>query len=264
MSEWKSISGLDKNNPEDMAIIRELKRFNWGAFCLNWIWGACNGVFDKFIVCFVLWLLLMILIVFYINMYLVMLAFAGFVTAAIYCGMNGNLWAYEAKKVTDFQKFIKVQKNWAKAAAIVLIIIVLFVIASIVYVSYIVSSVFSPSGRGELMLKPLIKTLVKQEKYSTLKTGSDVAAFLLSAQNEDSKNFVPYGATGIKYEKNSAKGRNMAIVFTFYKEEKCSIEEKNCYVYYYESLNGQELQPKSKAYYGDDGKIKIVGIEAKK
>lgn len=262
MSGWKPISELDKNNPEDMVIIRELKRFNWGAFCLNWIWGACNGVFDKFIVCFVLWLLFMILIVF--NMSLAELAFAGFVAAAIYSGMKANLWVYEAKKVTDFQKFIKVQKNWAKAAVIVLIIIVLFVIASIVYVSYIVLSVFSPSGRGELMLKPLIKTLVKQETYSTLKTGSDVAAFLLSVQNEDSKNFVPYGATGIKYEKKSAKGKNRAIVFTFYKEEKCSVEEKNCYVYYYESLNGEELQPKSKAYYGDDGKIKIVGIEAKR
>ena len=263
MEQWVPVDKLDKNNPEDKVIIHELRRFNWGALCLNWIWGACNGIFNEFLIlCLVLeivWLCL--------ALFLPALAtwfFAGFVSAAIYCGMNGNKWVYEKKKITDIAKFSAVQKKWAIFSVTLMLLITISFVGIVVAVGLKFASLFSPSGRGELMLKAVLESLIKQKEYSTLKSGSDVAEFLLNSQDDDSKDFTPYGPSGIQYNRTSSKGTKSSVVFTFYKEDKCSIDDKNCYVYYYESFGDAQLKPRAKAYYGDNGKIKIVKLEDEK
>jgi len=70
-----------------------LKRWNWGAFLLTWIWGVSNGVYYS------LWAFLPIFNIF----------------VAFQLGTNGNQWAWENGKCKDIELFKKNQRKWAYA-----------------------------------------------------------------------------------------------------------------------------------------------------
>ena len=58
-----------------------------------------------------------------------------------------------------------------------MLLITISFVGIVVAVGLKFASLFSPSGRGELMLKAVLESLIKQKEYSTLKSGSDVAEF---------------------------------------------------------------------------------------
>lgn len=78
-----------------------LNKWNWGAFWLNWIWAAGNGVW---------WGLL------------ALIPYVGFVVAII-LGINGNSSAWEKFSGTAAE-FDEKQRSWTKASWIILIVII--------------------------------------------------------------------------------------------------------------------------------------------
>lgn len=79
----------------------EIKKWNWGAFCFNWLWGVFNGVY---------WPLLLIIV----NL----IPYVGGVISLGICialGINGSEWAWKAKSWSSVEEFKRVQHKWAVA-----------------------------------------------------------------------------------------------------------------------------------------------------
>ena len=68
----------------------ELHGWNWGAFCLNWIWGIGNSTYIAF---------------------LVFVPFANVVMPFV-LGAKGNEWAWTHRKFESVAQFKEVQKAW--------------------------------------------------------------------------------------------------------------------------------------------------------
>ena len=71
----------------------EIKRWNWGAFLLNWIWGIGN------------------------DTYIALLAFIPLVNVVMIfvLGAKGSEWAWRNRRWRDVAHFKRVQRNWAIA-----------------------------------------------------------------------------------------------------------------------------------------------------
>lgn len=84
----------------------EIKKWNWGAFFFNWLWGVCNGVY---------WPLALILVnlIPYVGQVLAL-------GACIALGINGSEWAWKGKRWDSVEHFKRVQHNWAMACLWVL------------------------------------------------------------------------------------------------------------------------------------------------
>lgn len=100
----------------------ELKKFNWGAFLLTWIWGLGNNVRIALIA-----LANVLLFVPAISLIAGILLFA----FQIWLGINGNRLAWESKNWNSVEEFNTVQKNWAKWG-VILVLVVPFVFSFIV------------------------------------------------------------------------------------------------------------------------------------
>lgn len=87
--------------PVREGVPNEIKKWNWGAFFFNWLWGVCNGVY---------WPLILILvnIIPYVGQ---LISFIG----CIALGLNGNEWAWKAKSWSSVAEFKRVQHNWSMA-----------------------------------------------------------------------------------------------------------------------------------------------------
>jgi hypothetical protein len=90
---------MDPKNQKTNAIPSEIKKWNWGAFLLNWIWGLFNKTYIA-LLCFVP----------LVNIVMIFLL-----------GAKGNEWAWKNKQWRSIEHFKKVQKKW-KVAGISLFI----------------------------------------------------------------------------------------------------------------------------------------------
>jgi DNA-directed RNA polymerase subunit RPC12/RpoP len=87
----------------------ELKKWNWGAFFLTWIWGIGNSVWIAF------------------------LSFILGIIWAIVLGIKGNEWAWQHKKWNSIEHFQKTQKTWAKwGIGLFIVWIIIAIIAAVV------------------------------------------------------------------------------------------------------------------------------------
>ena len=77
------------NQPTE--IPRELDKWSWGAFFLNWIWGLGNGTY----IALLMWVPL-------VNIIMI-----------IILGARGNAWAWKNRPWRDVDHFKRVQKAWA-------------------------------------------------------------------------------------------------------------------------------------------------------
>jgi Cytochrome oxidase complex assembly protein 1 len=83
-----------KNEP----IPPEIKKWNWGAFFLNWIWAIPHGA--------------------WVGLILMFVPFVNFIVPFVF-GMKGNQWAWKNNRWESVEQFNQVQKKWAKAGVIV-------------------------------------------------------------------------------------------------------------------------------------------------
>lgn len=88
----------------------EIKKWNWGAFFLSWIWGIGNRVWISFLtfIPVIGWIMIFIL------------------------GYKGSEWAWQNKQWQSIEHFQSVQKKWAKWGFILFIIAITITILSIV------------------------------------------------------------------------------------------------------------------------------------
>ncbi len=102
----------------------ELKKWNWGAFFLQWIWGIGNST----------WIALVSLIP--IGIVQIVMAFV--------LGAKGNEWAWQHKKWDSIEHFKKTQRTWTKWG------IGLFIAAIVIGIIYvIILVVIVATGTGE-------------------------------------------------------------------------------------------------------------------
>ena len=88
----------------------ELKKFNWGAFLVTWIWGLGNNVRIS------LWSLLGLLaFIPAISIFIAIPIFA----FQIWLGINGNKLAWGNNQWDSVEQFNTVQKKWAMWSAII-------------------------------------------------------------------------------------------------------------------------------------------------
>jgi hypothetical protein len=80
------------------AAPAEVKRWNWGAFLLTWIWGIGNQVWIA--------LLALIPVVGVVMMFVL--------------GVKGNEWAWKKRRWDSVEAFHRTQRKWAIAGLIVL------------------------------------------------------------------------------------------------------------------------------------------------
>ncbi|WP_045858604.1 cytochrome c oxidase assembly factor Coa1 family protein [Teredinibacter purpureus] len=78
----------------DKEIPEHLKKWNWGAFFLNWIWGVGNNTYSAF----------KIFIPVYGFYYIFKL------------GAHGSEYAWKNGTWRDEDHFVKVQRNWSRAS----------------------------------------------------------------------------------------------------------------------------------------------------
>lgn len=95
--------GLINIMQEDSIIKREVRKWNWGAFLLTFIWGVGNGVYIS-----------LLAIIPGVNLIM-----------AIILGIKGNEWAWCKNKCLTITEFKKQQKLWAKWGAVSIIIIII-------------------------------------------------------------------------------------------------------------------------------------------
>lgn len=87
-----------------------LNKWNWGAFCLSWIWGICNGIY---------WPLILIVCNF--------LPFIGILCSlgiCVYLGLNGNdmAWTRAKQKGTSVYSFERRQEKWNKVGLVLFLV----------------------------------------------------------------------------------------------------------------------------------------------
>lgn len=88
---------------EEKSIPPEIRRFNWGAFLFNFIWGIFNKTYITLIILFTIFI-----------------PFGQIIDLGlcIWFGIKGNEWAWKNKNWESVEEFNKVQKRWAIVALI--------------------------------------------------------------------------------------------------------------------------------------------------
>jgi len=84
----------------------ELKKWNWGAFSLNIMWGIGNKTYLPLLCLVPVFNLVWIFI----------------------CGIKGNEWAWKDGDYTDVETFKKVQSTWNRAGLVMFIIWIAIII----------------------------------------------------------------------------------------------------------------------------------------
>lgn len=100
-------------NQHEVMTKSQLKRWNWGAFFLNWIWGLGNRTY--------------IALLMFVPVVNVIMPFV--------LGAKGNEWAWNNKNWKNEEHFRSVQRNWSVAGALVFIAILplLYLLPSIYF-----------------------------------------------------------------------------------------------------------------------------------
>lgn len=121
--------------PKELPALH--KRFNWGAFWLNWIWGIGNNT----------WITLLLgWIVIPICMIIPLVGpFIG-LGICIWMGIKGNEWAWKNKYWESLEHFENVQRNWAIFSNIFV-----FIILPILCVVFFICIISSPELMDSFM-----------------------------------------------------------------------------------------------------------------
>ena len=94
------------------------KKFNWGAFYFTFFWGLFNKSYKT------LWILALCVMfpLIYVNVYFSIPYLIGLLALPIWFGIKGNTWAWQGKRYNSIEHFHSVQKKWAIAAAVCMIL----------------------------------------------------------------------------------------------------------------------------------------------
>lgn len=104
----------------NQEVPEEIKKWNWGAFSLNIIWGIGNKTYLPLLCLIPLFNLVWVFI----------------------CGFKGNEWAWRDGNYTDVETFKQVQKTWSRAGIAMFIIQIAIILLYLAFVVFILSSLW--------------------------------------------------------------------------------------------------------------------------
>ena len=239
--------------PETLSPLPdEIKKFNWGAFFLTWIWGLGNESYLTFFV-------FLVYGVSYISnamgLFLPLcLAFN------IFCGIKGNEWAWRNKNWKDTQAFNQTQERWALGGALFFIIArALGILLVVLFIALIFLLIYPMGNMSKFedwvtVGKKGVHTFTKYSVESTL-DGTNMSKINNSNElaREIASGFNTKSIGNVVYV--SSNGR---IILKVYKDGECSLEKKNCHV----ELGSSRGEEKMSGYkfYIDENK-KLVPVE---
>jgi Cytochrome oxidase complex assembly protein 1 len=87
---------------EPRVVPREINRWNWGAFLLNWIWGVGNNTFVAL---------------------LTLVPFLGWIMPFV-LGAKGSAWAWQNGRWDSIEHFKRVQRLWAIWGLVIWIVMI--------------------------------------------------------------------------------------------------------------------------------------------
>ncbi|HEX9775156.1 MAG TPA: hypothetical protein VGB83_06220 [Actinomycetota bacterium] len=151
-------SGQGRNSP----VPPEIKRWNWGAMLLSWIWGLGNGV--------------------YVSL-LALVPFLGFIMVFV-LGAKGNEWAWQRGKWPDVETFRRSQRNWGIAGLLVWVGLTALALVGMLLVGSAVrqsgtgqpTAVVSSDGRFSLRIPGSWSALDDLNDEATIQAGDEFGA----------------------------------------------------------------------------------------
>ncbi len=156
----------------------EIKRWNWGAFLLNWIWGIGNNT-------------LIALLVFVPLLGIVM---------PFVVGAKGSAWAWQNKKWDSVEQFRTVQRQWAKWG----VILWLSIIIMMAVLAYAVMAAFKSSDAYKLS----VATVTASEAV-TDRIGKPISTGFPMGSIETSG---PRGSANLSFSVTGPKGQGEVFV----------------------------------------------------
>ncbi len=100
------------------SVPQEIKKWNWGAFMFNMMWGFGNKCYLP-LLCLVPLLNLVWIFV---------------------CGFKGNEWAWKNGQYTDVETFLAVQDTWSRAGLVMFVINIVFTVVYFLFLGTVISS----------------------------------------------------------------------------------------------------------------------------
>ncbi len=202
---------LDNGN-YDIELEKELKRFNWGAFFLNWIWGIGNKSYLPFLV-FIPFGIIPILGPI-INICLV-----------IWFGMKGNEWAWQNKNWDSLEHFRRVQRSWAKWA---LIVQGIFMVLGIISVAFIINFYPTLISIEDVSKCTNMETHITKAVNNVPLDSSTYYKDVAKQFESESYEFISAEANGNKISMMAPKYHDPSLEVTVDKASDCSFDKLNC------------------------------------
>lgn len=268
----------------EYSLEKELKKFNWGAAYLGFIWSIVNGCFKKWFIGTLLSSLIITAIAFtliaivsgltilaptFINPFLSALLVIGiWITASlaifIYIGKQGNMWAWENFESKDIDKFMKIQKKWGTVSIVLLSISLagfIFQIITITALSNLPTSENKPAAISKENCQAVYNILPKT--LSSIKNDEQWTDNLAKAFEADD---IVSGAFNLsdslniyfKYNENP-NGPSGKAEFKIIKEPSCSIGEANCYI----TATTNNPETACRFYFNDNGNVTMSKLTNK-
>lgn len=256
-------SSINAENPADAAISQtpceplaplpqEIKKFNWGAFFLTWIWGIGNRSYLTFFA------FLAYFIAYTLNSLGVILPVC--LAFNIYCGIMGNSWAWKNKTWESTDYFNRIQKRWAMGGVLFFIITRLLTILLMFLFFIAVFYLLYPTGH---INKPADWAIAGKKgatsfvKYSVETTLDGTNMSKIENSNELAREIA--SGLDVKSSGNTVfLSSNGNLVLKVYKDGICSLEKKNCSVRLDSLSRGNYV--KNFKFYIDENK-KLVPFE---
>ncbi len=146
----------------------KLKKFNWGAFLLGWIWGIFNKSWITLIQIPISILPLPSLIYNFIN-----------IGIMIWFGIKGNSWALHNKKFNSYEHFVKYQK---RLTIVGLTLQTLFIVLKQIYISF--NTLYTPTDFNPITIKTQLFMMISITLFIYLL----ILIFVLVHKDKDLKN----------------------------------------------------------------------------
>lgn len=144
---------------------------------------------------------------------------------------------------------------WAVGCGIIVIIAIVFII---LFCAIFTVSFFKNKSRAELMSIVFIRPVISDSRIKFAKSGNEIAKIYLKSWNmtrgESKAKCFSENSILIYYDHSSHEE-----VLTFYKDGRCSLSKKNCYMLYSEK-KGEIITPVLKTYYDTLGRTKQVKV----
>jgi hypothetical protein len=105
-----------------------VKKWNWGAFMFNWIWGCGNGAFIAL---------------------LCLIPIFGWFIWPFVCGARGNVWAWKSGKFKDLDTFLTTQRTWNTAGFIYFWVCLALIILEVIVIGLNIALLAPLGGFGD-------------------------------------------------------------------------------------------------------------------